>query len=63
MVHLVQTLEANPIELGYRIHAFAGSNNVWSVLIDLFGMLPLLFQINDFIWNKCVVFVPLIEFG
>ena len=60
MVHLVKTLQSDAIQLGYRVHALAGSYNVRSTTVLLLGTLLLLFQIHHVALGKHILLVALV---
>ena len=63
VVHFIERLQPDAIELGYRIHALAGTYRVRMVLILLFSVLALLFQIDDVACFKPVSLVSLVDAG
>ena len=62
MVHLVEVLQADVVELGNAVHRFAGTDIVETTLVTLRSSLCLLLEIDNLTGNESVALVTLIVF-
>ena len=62
MVHLVEVLQADVVELGNAVHRFAGTDIVETTLVTLRSSLCLLLEIDNLTGKESVALVTLIVF-